>query len=154
LSANDTGGRLDLDDLQSEKSYAAMRVYGTSKLRNILFTRRQGALAPGPAGRPANRLARRDPMAVARPPKVPAAGRQLERYLRTLAGAKPGARLLEIRFGLRRGEMGRVFLAAHSAAGATNFIRRLASRTDVYVEVAAPTSTAAGSRGIKGRRGW
>jgi NAD(P)-dependent dehydrogenase (short-subunit alcohol dehydrogenase family) len=34
-----TGGRLDLDDLQSERSYAAMRVYGTSKLCNILFTR-------------------------------------------------------------------------------------------------------------------
>ena len=34
-----TGGRLDLDDLQSEHSYAAMRVYGTSKLCNILFTR-------------------------------------------------------------------------------------------------------------------
>ena len=32
-------GRLDLDDLQSEKSYAAMRVYGTTKLCNILFTR-------------------------------------------------------------------------------------------------------------------
>jgi NAD(P)-dependent dehydrogenase (short-subunit alcohol dehydrogenase family) len=32
-------GRLDLEDLQSEKSYAAMRVYGTSKLCNILFTR-------------------------------------------------------------------------------------------------------------------
>ncbi len=32
-------GRLDLDDLQSEKSYAAMRVYGTAKLCNILFTR-------------------------------------------------------------------------------------------------------------------
>ncbi len=32
-------GRLDLDDLQSTKSYAAMRVYGTSKLCNILFTR-------------------------------------------------------------------------------------------------------------------
>jgi NAD(P)-dependent dehydrogenase (short-subunit alcohol dehydrogenase family) len=34
-----TGGRLDLDDLQSEKSYSAMRVYGTTKLCNILFTR-------------------------------------------------------------------------------------------------------------------
>jgi NAD(P)-dependent dehydrogenase (short-subunit alcohol dehydrogenase family) len=34
-----TGGRLDLDDLQSDKAYAAMRVYGTSKLCNILFTR-------------------------------------------------------------------------------------------------------------------
>ena len=33
------GGRLDLDDLQSERSFAAMRVYGTSKLCNILFTR-------------------------------------------------------------------------------------------------------------------
>ena len=34
-----TGGRLDLDDLQSERGYSAMRVYGTSKLCNILFTR-------------------------------------------------------------------------------------------------------------------
>jgi NAD(P)-dependent dehydrogenase (short-subunit alcohol dehydrogenase family) len=34
-----TGAKLDLDDLQSEQSYAAMRVYGTSKLCNILFTR-------------------------------------------------------------------------------------------------------------------
>jgi NAD(P)-dependent dehydrogenase (short-subunit alcohol dehydrogenase family) len=32
-------GRLDLDDLQSERAYAAMRVYGTTKLCNILFTR-------------------------------------------------------------------------------------------------------------------
>jgi NAD(P)-dependent dehydrogenase (short-subunit alcohol dehydrogenase family) len=32
-------GRLDLDDLQSEKSYRKMRVYGTTKLCNILFTR-------------------------------------------------------------------------------------------------------------------
>lgn len=31
-------GRLDLDDLQSEKRYSAMRVYGASKLANILFT--------------------------------------------------------------------------------------------------------------------
>ncbi len=31
-------GRIDLADLQSEKRYAAMRVYGTSKLLNILFT--------------------------------------------------------------------------------------------------------------------
>jgi len=34
-----TGGRLDLQDLQSERSYSAMRVYGTSKLCNIMFTR-------------------------------------------------------------------------------------------------------------------
>ncbi len=32
-------GRLALDDLQSARSYSAMRVYGTSKLCNILFTR-------------------------------------------------------------------------------------------------------------------
>jgi NAD(P)-dependent dehydrogenase (short-subunit alcohol dehydrogenase family) len=32
-------GRLDLDDLQSEKGYLGFRVYGTSKLCNILFTR-------------------------------------------------------------------------------------------------------------------
>ncbi len=40
------GGRLDLDDLQSERSYAAMRVYGTSKLCNILFTRELARRAP------------------------------------------------------------------------------------------------------------
>jgi retinol dehydrogenase 12 len=39
-------GLLDLDDLQSEKSYAAMRVYGTSKLCNILFTRELARRAP------------------------------------------------------------------------------------------------------------
>jgi NAD(P)-dependent dehydrogenase (short-subunit alcohol dehydrogenase family) len=39
-------GVLDLDDLQSEKSYAAMRVYGTSKLCNILFTRELARRAP------------------------------------------------------------------------------------------------------------
>ena len=31
-------GKLDFDDLQSEKSYSSFRVYGTSKLCNILFT--------------------------------------------------------------------------------------------------------------------
>jgi NAD(P)-dependent dehydrogenase (short-subunit alcohol dehydrogenase family) len=41
-----TGGRLDLADLQSENSYAAMRVYGTSKLCNILFTRELAKRAP------------------------------------------------------------------------------------------------------------
>jgi retinol dehydrogenase-12 len=39
-------GRLDLYDLQSAKSYAAMRVYGTSKLCNILFTRELARRAP------------------------------------------------------------------------------------------------------------
>jgi NAD(P)-dependent dehydrogenase (short-subunit alcohol dehydrogenase family) len=41
-----TGGRLELDDLQSEGSYSAMRVYGTSKLCNILFTRELAQRAP------------------------------------------------------------------------------------------------------------
>lgn len=41
-----TGGQLDLDDLQSERSYSAMRVYGTSKLCNILFTRELARRAP------------------------------------------------------------------------------------------------------------
>ncbi len=31
-------GRIDFDDLGSERKYKAMRVYGTSKLANILFT--------------------------------------------------------------------------------------------------------------------
>jgi retinol dehydrogenase-12 len=39
-------GQLDLTDLQSEKSYKAMRVYGTSKLCNILFTRELAKRAP------------------------------------------------------------------------------------------------------------
>jgi NAD(P)-dependent dehydrogenase (short-subunit alcohol dehydrogenase family) len=34
-----TGGALDLDDLQSERSFRAMRTYSTSKLCNVLFTR-------------------------------------------------------------------------------------------------------------------
>jgi NAD(P)-dependent dehydrogenase (short-subunit alcohol dehydrogenase family) len=39
-------GVLDLDDLQSKRSYAAMKVYGTSKLCNILFTRELAKRAP------------------------------------------------------------------------------------------------------------
>jgi NAD(P)-dependent dehydrogenase (short-subunit alcohol dehydrogenase family) len=38
-SAAHRGGRLDFDDLQSEKAFRGMRVYGTTKLCNILFTR-------------------------------------------------------------------------------------------------------------------
>src|SRR5436305_9082860 len=39
-------GRLDLDDLQSERSYSALRVYSTTKLCNILFTRELARRAP------------------------------------------------------------------------------------------------------------
>ena len=39
-------GLLDLDDLQSTRSFSAMRVYGTSKLCNILFTRELARRAP------------------------------------------------------------------------------------------------------------
>jgi NAD(P)-dependent dehydrogenase (short-subunit alcohol dehydrogenase family) len=39
-------GHLDLDDLQSEQSYSPMRVYGTTKLCNILFTRELARRAP------------------------------------------------------------------------------------------------------------
>jgi NAD(P)-dependent dehydrogenase (short-subunit alcohol dehydrogenase family) len=39
-------GRLDLDDLQSRSSYSAFRVYGTSKLCNILFTHELTRRAP------------------------------------------------------------------------------------------------------------
>jgi NAD(P)-dependent dehydrogenase (short-subunit alcohol dehydrogenase family) len=39
-------GRLDLDDLQSERSFSAMRVYGTSKLCNVLFTRELARRVP------------------------------------------------------------------------------------------------------------
>lgn len=42
------GGRLDLDDLQSERGrYSAGRVYGTSKLCNVLFTRELQRREPG-----------------------------------------------------------------------------------------------------------
>ncbi len=39
-------GRLDLDDLQSRRSYSSMRVYGATKLCNILFTRELARRAP------------------------------------------------------------------------------------------------------------
>jgi NAD(P)-dependent dehydrogenase (short-subunit alcohol dehydrogenase family) len=41
-----TAGLLDIDDLSSAKSYKPMRVYGTSKLCNILFTRELAQRAP------------------------------------------------------------------------------------------------------------
>ncbi|HTP19011.1 MAG TPA: CHC2 zinc finger domain-containing protein [Solirubrobacteraceae bacterium] len=65
-----------------------------------------------------------------------------------LAGAAPGAQLLEIRFALRYRDMGRLFVAAHSAPGATRLIRRLAARTDVYVGVCLRTRRAGGRDAI------
>ena len=65
-----------------------------------------------------------------------------------LAGPAPGARLLEIRFALRHRDMGRLFIAAHSAPGASRLIRRLASRTDVYVGVCLRSRRAGGRNAI------
>jgi len=72
----------------------------------------------------------------------------LDAYLRMLAGRAPGARLLEIRFALRYRDMGRLFIAAHSAPGASRLIRRLAARTDVYVGVCLRTRRAGGRDAI------
>ena len=74
-------------------------------------------------------------MTAAAPSKTAAALEALDRYLRLLAGPAPGTRFLEIRFALRHRDMGRLFIAAHSAPGAGRLIRRLAVRTDVYVGV-------------------
>jgi len=72
----------------------------------------------------------------------------LDSYLRMLAGPAPGARLLEIRFALRYRGMGRLFIAAHSAPGASRLIRRIAARTDVYVGVCLRTRRAGGRDAI------
>ena len=74
-------------------------------------------------------------MTTTAPPKPATSSQALDSYLRMLAGPEPGARLLEIRFALRHRDMGRLFIAAHSAPGASRLIRRLAARTDVYVGV-------------------
>jgi CHC2 zinc finger/RepB DNA-primase from phage plasmid len=74
-------------------------------------------------------------MTSAAPLKASADAKALDSYLRMLAGPAPGARLLEIRFALRDQDMGRLFIAAHSAPGASRLIRRLAMKTDVYVGV-------------------
>ena len=74
-------------------------------------------------------------MTTAAPFKAAADAQALDSYLRMLAGPAPGARLLEIRFALRHRDMGRLFIGAHSAPGASRLIRRLAMKTDVYVGV-------------------
>jgi hypothetical protein len=81
-------------------------------------------------------------------PKAATDAQALDSYLRMLAGRTPGARLLEIRFALRYRDMGRLFIAAHSAPGASRLIRRLAARTDVYVGVCLRTRRAGGRDAI------
>jgi RepB DNA-primase from phage plasmid/CHC2 zinc finger len=81
-------------------------------------------------------------------PKTATDAQALDRYLRILAGPTPGARLLEIRFALRYRDMGRLFIAAHSAPGASRLIRRLAARTDVYIGVCLRTRRAGGRNAI------
>ena len=81
-------------------------------------------------------------------PRRAAGAQALDSYLRMLAGPAPGARLLEIRFALRHRDMGRLFIAAHSAPGASRLIRRLASRTDVYVGVCLRSRRAGGRDAI------
>ena len=81
-------------------------------------------------------------------PARPTGAEALDSYLRMLAGPAPGARLLEIRFALRHRDMGRLFIAAHSAPGASRLIRRLASRTDVYVGVCLRSRRAGGRNAI------
>ncbi len=73
----------------------------------------------------------------------------LQRYLRLLAGPEPGRRLMEIRFRLRGGGMGREFIPAASCARAAGIIiRRLALVTDVYVGVALRDRRAGGRDAI------
>jgi hypothetical protein len=87
-------------------------------------------------------------MTTATQPTAATDARALDSYLRMLAGLTPGARLLEIRFALRYRDMGRLFIAAHSAPGASRLIRRLAARTDVYVGVCLRTRRAGGRDAI------
>jgi hypothetical protein len=82
----------------------------------------------------------RQPETITRQPDgvlAPAAARgALDCYLRMLAGPDPGGRLLEIRFALAGGTMGRVFICARATSKAATLIRRLSPRSDAYVGVA------------------
>lgn len=89
-------------------------------------------------------------MTLTAPSQAAAGAQALDRYLRLLAGPSPGARLLEIRFALRHRDMGRLFIAAHSAPGASRLIRRLAARTDVYVGVCLRSRRSGGRDAIDG----
>ena len=108
---------------------------------------RAWAVAPGSPRRHANRPNRAGAMTATAPSRATGA-QALDSYLRVLAGPAPGARLLEIRFALRHRDMGRLFIAAHSAPGAARLIRRLASRTDVYVGVCLRSRRAGGRDAI------
>jgi hypothetical protein len=81
--------------------------------------------------------------------RVESASDDLQRYLRLLAGPEPAERLLEIRFRLRGGGMGREFVPAESVTrAAIIIIRRLAQITDVYVGVALRDRRAGGRDAI------
>jgi CHC2 zinc finger/RepB DNA-primase from phage plasmid len=59
----------------------------------------------------------------------------LDRYLRMLAGATPGGRLIEIRSQTKQGGMRQTFIPAVLPDRAAQTITTLAARTDVYVGV-------------------
>src|SRR5207248_9169211 len=110
--------------------------------------RRTRSVASGSARRHAHRANRARAMTTTM--QLPAAidVQALDSYLRMLAGLAPEARLLEIRFALRYRDMGRLFIAAHSAPGASRLIRRLAARTDVYIGVCLRSRRAGGRDAI------
>ncbi len=85
-------------------------------------------------------------------PKTAAGARDLDRYLRVIAGPEPDGRLLEIRFRLRGGGMGREFVPASSVPLAAAIVRRLVSATDVYVGVALRARRAGDRTAIEGCR--
>ncbi len=61
--------------------------------------------------------------------------RELDVYLRLLAGPKPSGRLIEIRYPAVRGRMRQVFTPAVHQAQAAKIITSLAARSDVYIGV-------------------
>ena len=50
VSVAHKGAKLDFSDLQSEKGYAGFKIYGRSKLCNILFTRELARRLAGTGG--------------------------------------------------------------------------------------------------------